>query len=102
MIEKAFALASCVPELATNGKVAIYATTDRRVNLVLLIKDFDWQDRKKSECSRCPRCKHFILPADKSKVRAGLKYHDICSPLIKEAPNEVDTATRADGSVNID
>jgi len=89
MIERAFVLRSAIPELATNGRVASYLTLDSRVNMILLIKDFDWVDRKKSECWRCPKCKRFILPSDKSKIKNDIRYHDLCkSTLKKETSND--------------
>jgi len=91
MIEKAFALKTAIPTLATNGRLAIYPTLDRNVSMILILKEgFEWENRKKEECWRCKRCNCYIFPADKSKVRAGLKYHDICTPLRKEASSEVD------------
>ena len=79
--EKAFVLRSAVPELATNGKIAVYLTLDPRVNMLLVMSDgFEWLDRKKTECFRCPSCNHFILPVEKSKSFKGLKIHDLCRP----------------------
>ena len=95
MIERAFVLRSAVPELATNGRVASYLTLDSRVNMILLIKDFDWVDRKKSECWRCPKCKHFILPADKVKTKNDIRYHDLCKPPKKETQNDGASSTIA-------
>ena len=90
-MEKAFALKSAIPTLATNGRVAIFPTLDRNVTMLLILKDgFDWENRKKEECWRCKRCNCYIFPTDKSKVKAGLRYHDICTPIKKEVPNEVD------------
>ena len=101
MIEKTFALKSAIPTLATNGKVAIHPTLDPNVNMILILKekDFEWENRKKEEVYRCRRCNCFIFPADKSKVKDGFRYHQICT-FKKEITNEVDVSrTGADGSV---
>jgi len=105
MIEKAFALKSAIPTLATNGRVAVFPTLDRNVTMLLILKEgFEWENRKKEEVWRCKRCNCYIFPTGKSKVKAGLKYHEICSPLkpVKEITNEMDISrTGVDGPVNM-
>jgi uncharacterized C2H2 Zn-finger protein len=92
VVEKAFALKSAIPTLATNGKVVIYSTLDPNVTMILILKDFEWENRKKEEVWRCARCKTYVFPTDKSKAKDGMKYHQICSFLkAKEAPDELDS-----------
>jgi len=90
MIEKAFALKSAIPTLATNGKVAIYSTMDRNVTMILILKDFEWENRKKEEVWRCARCRTYIFPSDKSKTKDGEKYHQLCT-FKKEVAHEMDS-----------
>ena len=78
-MEKAFALKTAIPTLATNGKAAVYPTLDPNVVMVIILKDFEWENRKKEEVWRCHRCKCFILPNDKSKTKDGFRYHQICT-----------------------
>lgn len=67
--EKGFVLRSAIPELATNGKVAVYSTLDVRVNhLIILNKTFQWPHRKDTEVFRCPICRHFILPYEEHSL----------------------------------
>ena len=101
-MEKAFALKSAIPTLATNGRVAIYPTLDRNVTMILILREgFEWENRKKEECWRCKRCNCFIFPTDKSKVKDGFRYHQICT-FKKEIPNEMDISrTGTNGSVEL-
>ena len=78
-MEKAFALKSAIPTLATNGKIAVFPTLDPNVVMIIILKDFEWENRKKEEVWRCPRCRCYIMPNDKSKTKDGLKYHSICT-----------------------
>lgn len=79
-MEKAFAIKSCVPELLTNGKIAVYSTLDRRVShLVIIDPSHEWENRKAQEVFRCARCRCFILPDEKSKTRDGIRLHKICN-----------------------
>jgi len=94
-MEKAYVLRSAIPEMMTNGKIGVYSTLDVRVSHLVIIDDsFEWQNRTKQEVFRCPSCKAFILPDEKTKVRDGMKYHKYCSltkrekPLEKEIPND--------------
>lgn len=84
-MEKTFAISSAMPDLAGNGRLAIYKTLDARVSYII-IKDetFEWQNRAKQEVHRCPRCKAFIFPDEKTEHKDGVKYHAICKPLKKE------------------
>lgn len=88
-MDKAFVLKSAIPELMTNGKISVYLTLDPKVNMILILKDFDWPERSKNECFRCERCKCYIFPDDKSKTKDGKKYHKICPP-IKKASGSVE------------
>jgi len=97
-MEKAFALKSAIPTLATNGKVAIYSTLDPNVTMIYILNDFEWENRKKEEVFRCPRCKTYIFPADKHKTKDGVKYHPICT--FKEKFH--DTGTRTTHNPNLD
>lgn len=93
IIEKTYVLKSSIPELATNGRIAVYQTMDIRVNLILVLdKSFEWSDRKRSECFRCPACNQFVLPDERSRVQNGVKYHFFCKPprAKKAAPPEVE------------
>lgn len=84
-MEKTFALSSAIPDLMSNGKAAIYKTLDARVsNLVIIDGDFEWANRAKQEVFRCPRCKAFIFPDDKTKTKEGMKYHKDCKLMRKE------------------
>ena len=83
-MEKTFVLKSAIPTLATNGKVAVYSTLDTRVNMILIIKNFQWENRKKEEVFRCPRCNCYILPGDKGKLKEEIRYHGLCQFLKKE------------------
>jgi len=77
-MEKTFVLSSAIPEIATNGKMAVYKTLDRRVSCLVIISNFDWANRTKEECFRCPLCRAFILPDDKKKKKGGDYYHALC------------------------
>jgi len=89
-MEKVFVLKSATPEMMGNGRVAVYPTLDRNVNMILILKEgFEWENRKKEECWRCKRCNCYIYPADKSKVKDGMRYHQICT-FRKEVTNAVD------------
>ncbi len=91
-MEKSFALKSSIPELMGNGKIAVYSTLDPKVNMILTLKDFDWPDRNKSECFRCERCRCYIFPDEKAKMKDGKKYHKICPPIKKvSGPTETET-----------
>lgn len=80
-MEKAYVLQSAIPELATNGRLAVYATLDRRVShLVIIDNAFEWPNRGKQEVFRCGRCKAFVLPDEKSKVKDGVRFHKVCNP----------------------
>ena len=47
-MEKAFALKTAIPTLATNGRVAVFPTLDRNVTMLLILKEgFEWENRKK-------------------------------------------------------
>ena len=84
-MEKTFALSSAIPDLMSNGKAAIYKTFDVRVSYLIIINgDFEWANRAKQEVFRCPRCKTFILPDEKTKNKDGVKYHKDCKPPRKE------------------
>lgn len=84
-MEKTFALSSAIPDLMSNGKAAIYKTFDVRVSYVIIIDgDFEWANRAKQEIFRCPRCKAFIFPDEKTKMKDSQKYHKDCKPLRKE------------------
>ena len=88
-MEKTYALRSCIPELMTNGKIAVYSTTDRRIShLVIIDPSFEWESRGKQEVFRCGRCRAFILPDEKSKTKDGIKLHKICNPKKNEAIND--------------
>ena len=65
-LEKTFVLASTVPDLAITAGITVYKTLDKRVNMLLIVdKNFQWTvSRDKTECTRCPRHKHFILPSE--------------------------------------
>jgi hypothetical protein len=106
VMEKAFALRSAIPELMTNGKIAVYSTTDRRIShLVIINSSFEWENRSKQEAFRCGRCKSFILPDEKSKSKDGVKLHKICNlkkiSSKKETPNEVDNRTGTDSPAQL-
>jgi hypothetical protein len=78
-VEKCFALKDSLPELASNGKIAIYLTLDSLVVFVILIKGgFDWPNRGKQEVFMCSFCHCFIFPGEKSKTKDGVKYHPHC------------------------
>jgi len=97
-LEKAFALKTATPELMGNGRIAIYPTLDRNVNMILILKEgFEWENRKKEEVWRCPRCRCYVYPTDKSKTRGSNKYHQICT-FKKESKDEMDIqSVRVDG-----
>ena len=78
-MEKAFALKTAIPTLATNGKAAVYSTLDPNVVMVIILKDFEWENRKREEVWRCPRCRCYVMPTDKSKTKDGFRYHQICT-----------------------
>ncbi len=89
--EKAFVLKTGIPELATNGKVAVYNTLDPNVNHIIILKSFEWDDRKKTETFRCPRCKCYIYPGGDLKIKEGIPYHKLCTVVKKpqkETPND--------------
>ncbi len=77
-MDKTFALKEALPEITTNGRLAVYTTLDRKVVHVVLIRDLEWPNRPKQEVSMCPFCRQFIFPGDKSKTKDGLKYHPHC------------------------
>jgi hypothetical protein len=84
-MEKAYALRSAIPELATNGRVAIYQTLDRRVSHIVVIDpSFEWSNRDKQEVFRCGNCNAFILPDEKSITKKGIKFHTICKLHVRE------------------
>ncbi len=78
MIEKTFALKESLPEITTNGRIAVYPTLDRKVVHVVLIKELEWPNRAKQEVFLCPFCRTFIFPGEKSKAKDGLRYHSHC------------------------
>lgn len=94
-MEKAFVLKTGIPELATNGKVAVYSTIDPNVNHIVILKSFEWVDRKKTEVFRCPRCRCYIYPDKDSKIKEGIPYHKLCTVVRKlpekEAPKIEET-----------
>lgn len=77
-MEKTFALKDALPEITTNGRIAVYSTIDRKVVHVVLIRDLEWPNRSKQEVSMCPFCRQFIFPGEKSKTKDGVKYHPHC------------------------
>ncbi len=93
-MEKAYVLSSAIPELATNGKLAVYKTLDRRVSHLVIISGFDWVNRIKEECFRCPLCHAFVLPEEKKKKRGNGIYHTIC-PERKEQVHDGDNVCGA-------
>jgi len=96
-MEKAFALRSSIPEIMTNGKIAVYSTLDRRVShLVVIDPSFNWDNRAKHEVFRCSKCRAFILPDDKSKTKDGVKFHRDCKLVKKEIEKEVANDVRGD------
>lgn len=119
-MEKTFALKSAIPEILTNGRIAVYSTTDRRVShMVIVDSSFEWENRAKQEAFRCGRCKAFILPDEKRISRDGIKYHRICrvkggprpaSEVVpegkrpgeeKEVANDIDIGARSPASLDI-
>jgi hypothetical protein len=95
-MEKAYALRSAIPEIMTNGKIAVYSTLDVRVSHVVIIDDtFEWQNRAKQEVWKCGRCKTFILPDEKNKTKDGIKYHKECKPPGKAKPLEKEISNDA-------
>jgi uncharacterized C2H2 Zn-finger protein len=103
-MEKTFALSSAIPDLMSNGKVAIYKTFDVRVSyLVIIDGDFEWASRAKQEVFRCPRCKSFIFPDEKTRIKDGIKYHKDCKPQRKEktVAEEVRPSAEADISESV-
>jgi hypothetical protein len=84
-MEKTFALATAMPDLAGNGRLAIYRTLDSRVSYVIIKDDsFEWQNRAKQEVFRCQACKCFILPDEKARTKDGVRYHKDCKVQRKE------------------
>jgi len=78
IMEKCFCLKEFLPELVTNGRLAVFPTLDRKVVHVVLIKELEWPNRAKQEVFMCPFCKCFIFPGEKSKTKDGIKYHPQC------------------------
>ena len=101
-MEKTFALSSAIPDLMSNGKAAIYKTFDARVSYLLIINgDFEWAGRAKQEVFRCPRCRAFIFPDDKTKTKDGVKYHKDCKPLRKEEPQAIPNIEAPESSATV-
>ncbi len=73
-----------------NGRISVHNTLDPNVSFILILKEFEWTNRKKEEVFRCFHCHCYIFPDMEIRTKDGVKFHKSCKPKITVRKPSID------------